>query len=306
MIKLFCGEDTYASYQAAFQEANRLVAESGGELVVLNADELKREQELTQYTSGISLFTNHNVVVAKRLLDNSLLSKYVDASFADLAAADLIIWHDGKADGRSALVKTLKKEKAFVEFELPDPAGFNKWINDFAKTKQVELKPPVRQLLLDRVGLNKWQLAQEITKLSLYAKGVSPEITEDTVMDITGLNVEGDIWRFLDALTNGNRKVMIGEFIKLTEFSDNIQYLISMLTRELNILAQVVYLQDHHKPTDSLKMHPFVLKKTIQKAHKYPWAKIQKLYNGLFRLDLAIKQGRIVDEVGMLFYLLSW
>ena len=48
-----------------------------------------------------------------------------------------------------------------------------------------------------------------------------------------------------------------------------------------------------------LKMHPFVVKKTIPYAAKFNFEYLKKVYKRLLRFDFMIKKGRLDPEVAL-------
>src|SRR5262245_16318566 len=116
MLQVFAGEDTFASYNAAREYASQLCAESGSELAVLDADDLAAPADLLRPLENLSLFGAGNVVLAKRLLANARLSRYLEDNLGSLLDKPLVIWHDRKLDARLGLTKTLKAKATVMEF----------------------------------------------------------------------------------------------------------------------------------------------------------------------------------------------
>jgi DNA polymerase-3 subunit delta len=306
MIKVYAGDDTYTSYNQALNEAKNLAQELGRNLVILEADDLSTPKELAQHLESISLFNVAEVVLAKRLLKSAALSKYVQDSLDKLNNSYLVIWHDGKVDKRQALVKKLISDKLLTEYDLPKGSEFVNWIVAKAKEKNIKLSSSLATQILMQIGDDPGRIEQELQKLALFLAASNSEVSEKVISQVVGAEVSGDIWKFLDSLSAGSKQVVVAELDKLMQYDDNGQYLLTMLARELQIISSVKFALDHHKSTADLGLHRFVVEKATSKARKLSWAKLQKLSKALFRLDLAIKQGKMEEKMGLLLLVLSW
>lgn len=304
MLKVFCGEDTYSSYLAAKDYAGRLSGEKDLPMEIVDADDLSLN-ELLQKVQNIGLFASGRVVVAKRLLENSKTMNYVTDHLETCLGWDIVIWHDGKLDKRKGLVKKLNQQKRIQEFVQPKVWEVERWLAGQISALNVpasQAKPYATQMVV-KLGDDKWQLSTELQKLELYLQieGKLPDLDA-----LIGTDVSGDIWKFLDGLTMGNKETAAVEFQRLTKFAQNDQYLISMLTRELSLLHDYLQVKAQGKSTKELKLHPFVLEKLSQKAQHFTLQKVKKLTQALLRLDIAIKSGKINPEVALTLYMLSW
>ncbi len=301
MIYLFHGEDDFSSFEAAHKQSESLVSD-GLELEVIDADDTSVDQ-FHRMVGATTLFGANKVVLAKRLLTSSKYADYILDNLDLLIDKPIVIWHQGKVDGRLAVLKHLKQKAKVVEFEGQKDRDIESWVTARAKEMGLKLDYGVASLLVLITAGEKGVLASELEKLSLYDE--SP-VTEDVVRLTSGLEQSGDIWKFLDSLANGNQANAIKEFDRLIRFGQNEQYILAMLNRELWLIAKVKDAEESGRPVHQLGMAPFVLQKVQQKARRFSMVQIKKLAFGLMRLDLAIKQGRVDPTDGLLAYLLSW
>ncbi len=306
MIKLYAGDDSFNSYNQALEFARQLAQKHKRELTILEADDLDSPKQLMQHLQAISLFNASEVVLAKRLLKNSNLAKYVQDNLQNLTNSYLIIWHDQKLDKRQALVKTLIADKNVTEFNLPTGSELNSWLVAQAKAKGIKLNPALASQILMQLGNDIGRLNQELNKLALFLEASGGQLDSQLISQVIGAEVTGDIWKLLDSLSVGSKQTTVTELDKLMQFDDNGQYLLTMLARELQIISSVKYAQVNKLSLQELGLHRFVLEKALAKAQKFSWSKLQKLSKALFKLDLAIKQGRMEERMGLLLLVLSW
>lgn len=298
-MHIFLGEDTYAAFTAAKEAAVNAASKLSREVLVVDADLQENSAIIFQNLEGNSLFGGSAVLVAKRLFHNKALTEQLAKNWEMLKGTELYVWHEGKLEKQNALYKKALESKLVTNFGNQEPGKVGIWLADLAKTQNLNLSPGIRQYLLEQADGDKWRLVQEVNKLANYADatgGVDMEVASSLV----GSAVRGDIWKLLDNL--GNSSVCLAEFEKLNKYEDMTQYVITMLGRELGLMAQVQSASDPF----GLGLHKFVVQKTLRKVQKYSWSKVQKLSKALLRLDLAIKEGKVDPYMGLVLYLLSW
>lgn len=313
MIYLFHGTDRYQTWVDSRKQAAKLAKQSGLEVLPLEADEIDINQLLNHITA-VSLFNNKSLVLLKRLFDSAALARQFETILDTFKDVDIVIWQPGKADKRTTLYKSIAKQGQVVEHTQPKFRDLVSWVSKTAKQKKLQLPSRLAELIIERVGEDKFRLEQELEKLVRLSEAELPEaekvepseVSEDLILDSVGVSTTGDVWTFLDALASGNRKKALLEYDKMMRFEPNTQYIIAMLARELWLMSQVLNAQEKGIPLNTLGMAPFVLTKTQKKLRRYSWQRIQKLSQGLLRLDYAIKQGAVPEYEAMLMYILIW
>lgn len=297
---VFSGKDSYASYAAALEYAQKLAKSSGKQLVFLNDEDVSDPQEILLRLDAVSLFASGEVVLLKRPFSSTKLQRFITDKLDKLKDLDLVIWQDTDLDKRLNTTKELQKLKILKEFGEPEDNEIVDWM--VKQLGDVKISKSDAAHMVERLGKDKWLLKNELEKLRLFAEATGENISRDVIDHITGSSVTGDIWKFLDSLTQGNKLIALQELEKMMTFEDVTQYIMTMLNRELTLLAQVKAAPN----PQALKMSGFVLKKTMAKAHKFSWQKLQNLARALIRLDNAIKSGKVEGKLGLTFYLLSW
>lgn len=306
MIRLYSGDDTFESYTTAFKEAKNLAKTLNYELKIINADELNKLDEFLQEIEGVGMFSANYVIFAKRLLKNKVLSEFLVENFERMNNYEIIIWEDSKADSRLKLIKTITKNKSSFNFNLPKEWQMNKWVEQISKAKKVNLKTDQINYIVSRLSTNKWQILNEINKLKLYLEAEKKDTLElNELEQILGFNVNGDIWKFLDFFGNKKKKEMILEFEKINKYESNIQYLIAMIGRELNLLFKVLYGKEQNLDSKAFGLHPFVLQKTLSKAKNFTKDEVIGLVKKLTELDFKIKSGDIDEVTALSLYLIK-
>lgn len=302
MLVLFHGDDNYSSYIASKKKLAEDSALSEKQPLVIDAKGLTIS-DLKQYVSNIGLFDKGNVILLKRITDNPSLITEIVENLEEWLQTDIILWEDKSI--KSPLVNELSKAKRVYEFTLPKYQELEKWVITRANEIGANLKPIHAQLLIQICNQDMLRIINELQKLHLYSQAKQEPITEDMIMKTCADTSSGNIWKFLDDLSNGSLSGAMQEYGKLTSISDNTQYLISMLARELRLLAEVKFAQESGD-TSNVKLAPFVLKKTKEKVKRFSSDRIKKLGQALLRLDIAIKSGEIDPTIGLFIYITAW
>ncbi len=304
MIKLFHGEDSFESYVNAFKEAKNIADKNNLEIKVLNVDEIDRIDQFASEIEGVGMFSSESVIFAKRLFKNKAIVNFLEENFDRLNNYSIIIWHDAKVDGRLNLTKKLSKAKSvFIYNELKE-WQIGDWLQKIAKAKGISLTKDQINHIAGRLGTNKWIILNELNKLKIFIDSTDDKsLTNEDIDKILGFNINGDIWAFLDYFGNLERIKMLEEFEKITKFENNTQYLIAMISRELNLIYKIKYAKENDLDLKTLGMHPFVLQKTLKKAGNFSVEKVRILFRNLLELDTNIKQGEVDEVTGMALFL---
>lgn len=304
MIKLFAGSDILDSYNAAKDYAHELAEKSGLELSIINADE-ENAQSLWDNMQQIGLFSSKKIQLWKRVLDNKEVADMLAQRFDLLNANnEIIIWQPAELDNRLSLVKKLTAAKQVKSFTAPKPWEVSSWLSLQVKAFKLPLTDSQQRWLLERTGADKSQLYNELIKIQLYFDA-KQQISQAELELLIPQSVEMQIWSVLDSLSLDNKAKAL-KTLEAFANEDNLQYLITMLSREITMLSKIRYASQANIALNSLGIHEFVLKKAMPKAQKFSLDKLKRLSMALFRLDTAVKRGKTDPLTGLFLVAMAW
>lgn len=303
MIQLFEGTDTFESYTKVKKEAKAAAKSENLDLEIIDADEDIDKHTILEKVEGVGLFSDSNILLLKRLDQNKKLVEFFIDNFEKLDKYPIFIWIDGKADSRQKLINLIKKEKRIKSFELPKPWQFESWISMVAKQKDFSLTKSQINFLIERNSESKWLLLNELFKINAFLKNNNKKSLTDLELEELCSGQKGDIWKFVDDLGNKKYRNMLLEGQKLINYEESVQYIISMIHREINLMTKVKMFEKLGKPLKEMRLHPFVLQKTTKKAQNFSLEDLKKLLIDLFNLDLSIKKGEIEEKIGFKMYI---
>lgn len=218
----------------------------------------------------------------------------------------IVFVQDGSKLGRTSFAQFLKKSKYVYEFKPLEGFAINKWIKQYVRGKEARIDEDAIKSLVSLVGNDLWQLESELDKLIAYAG--DRRISNEFVHILVSGNFDDNIFHLVDALGNKQKRVALRLLHEQLELGAHEIYLLTMLTRQFRILIQVKEMvqMNHTKKEISLtlKLHPFVIKKTIEQSRNYTFDQLKKVYSDLVRMDIALKGGLTKANGKILFDLL--
>jgi len=189
-----------------------------------------------------------------------------------------------------------KGAKVYIrEFSLPQGTQLTGWILNRARLSGGEFEPKAAVLLASLVGEDVRLANQEITKLLTFVNFEQPVVEAD-VMNLTAVLPEGDIFEFVDALGNRDRKKAVRVFHRLLADQDQLR-IFSMVVRQFRLLLLSREILDQHGEdadiTKRLRIHPYVSGKIASQARHFSQAQLDRTYHRLLDIDSDLKTGKM-------------
>lgn len=183
----------------------------------------------------------------------------------------------------------------FREFNVARGTQLTAWILNRARQSGGEFEPRAAVLLASLVGGDVRLADQEITKLLTFVNFERP-VVESDVTELTTVLPEGDIFEFVDALGNRDRKKAIRVFHRLLADQDQLR-IFSMIVRQFRLLLLSREILDQYggeaEITKRLNIHPYVSRKIVSQAHHFSQAQLDRIYHRLLDIDSDLKTGKM-------------
>ena len=294
MLIFIHGEDTYSSRQyleKVIDQFNAKHAASGGAVEVFDAEEGNWEQ-LAPHLTAAGLFSSKKLVIAKGVLENKevrdSLSDFLDSHEVG-ADTSLIVYHAGVADKRLKLVAKLAREQYSKEFKMPGEAEMTGVIQRIARELGTAIEPKAANLLASMIGQDVWRARNEVAKLAALGNPV----TANSVTRLVHASTQENIWKFVDALSSGDKKTALGLVDAQLEAVDAPQQFLGMIIRQTRLLLALHGAEGTDASLASeLKLNPFVVQKTRQQSRRFTVKRLIGMYHALARLDRSLKESR--------------
>ena len=314
MIIFLYGEDEFRSSRKLAEIKNKFLQnyKEGGTLFVFDfaQSETKTDSFLMNLSSR-GLFSNKKLAIVKNILQNKtgaeskeLLDFLKRADKGETKDLTLVFWEKEKIDKKLKVAKFLfekAKKQEFIPLQGPRlTAWINKEIQDIsANAVSISLKAAEKLSIF--VGNNLALLSKEIEKLVAYKnKG---EISEENVDLLVKSKIDTDIFRTLDALSQGDKKTAVKLLHEHIESGDHPLFMLDRYFYQFRNLLKVKSLSEKNMPqpeiASKLKLHPYVVRKSFEQGREFSFGRLKNLYKNLCEIDFGAKTGKIEIELAL-------
>jgi len=310
MIIFLYGPDTYRSRQKLNEivEHYKEIHKSGLDLKLLDLKE-KDFQDFKNEAQIASMFSEKKLLVLKNAFENFDFKEKISAEIEKFAKSEEVILFYEEEIKKDKFFQTLKKFSEYQEFQLLDGERLKNWVKKEFKKYQAKIDSAVLEKLIEFVGNDLWQMANEIKKLVAYKTGhnqittvtkLCPEIEREDVELLVKSKIEIDIFKTIDAIAAKDKKRAIKLLKAHLEKGDSPLYLLSMINFQFrNLLIIKDLIEKNLSPYSFTNLHPYVIKKSISLLGKFSFSELKKIYQKIFEVDLDIKTGKIEPEMAL-------
>ena len=220
----------------------------------------------------------------------------------EMPSSTLLVFVDEQLSKGNALLKQLKPFSQVQEMPTPSREALSRWVKDRAAEKGARLSPGALSMLIQFVGGNLWTLDNELEKLALYAS--DRVINEGDVRLLASQSKEASIFIAVDALLEGRPSTALKTIQRLRNEGAEFPYIATMIGRQLRLvtLARDLLDRGHKEQAIGERLgiaHDFAVKRTVEQARKHSWKSLTTLYKRLLEADLAVKQGRLDQDLAL-------
>lgn len=191
--------------------------------------------------------------------------------------------------------------RVFVKcYPLPKGGEMIARIQKITRQAGGQIEPQAAQLLADLIGDDPRLADQEIHKLLAYVNYQRP-IEADDVEMLTADADTGDIFAFVDAVGNQEKRKALNLLHRLLEVNDPIQIL-SMIVRQVRMILitkELLASGQGVQAASILKVKPFVVDKLFNQGRSFDEGSLVALLHRLVEVDEAIKTGEMEGETAL-------
>lgn len=185
-------------------------------------------------------------------------------------------------DRRSRWVKAFKEPAALVDCQPPPGGkGLAAWIRSEAKSQGVALDGDAAQALAEATGPQLLLLRHEIEKAALYA-GPGERVTRSHVLGTASDVAEDPIWDLTDAIGEGRTADALVVLHRLGRAGAPPPLLLASLAGHFRKLVRA-------RAGESLRGHPFAVKKIERQASRYSQPRLRACLDAIHDVDEILK-----------------
>lgn len=245
--------------------------------------------QLPDILMGVSLFATERLVIIQDISTNSTLWEKLPEWLPRINEAIHVVFIDAKPDKRTTSYKALKAVADLQEFPAwsdRDYAKAEQWLGQYADTKGLKLDKRLTSHIVQRVGLDQWQLANAVMTLSLL-----DAVTIDAVNDVIPAHPTENIFQLFETALEGKPE-QVAQMIDTLSMQEDPYALFALLSSQALTLAAVTYAEDDANPTKDFAIHPFVAGKLTRHGKRLGKVKVGRIVEALARTDADMKRSK--------------
>ena len=301
MIIFLYGQDSYRSRQKLNEFVNRY------KRVHKKAWELRRFEgkgmglrNLRDEIKTASIFGEKKLFLLENVFsDQEIKDWLVKSKEAILSSNNNILIYEGTGvSKKDKFFKFLLKNSRSQEFVFLRTRQLKNWVMIEFSRNNIKIQETALNKLVDFVGSDLWQMANEVKKLTAY-RGRGGVVEIDDIRTLVKPKIEADIFKTINAIAGGNKKTALGLLRAHLGLGAFPLYLFSMIDFQYRNLLIVKDLTERGLSPYSSGLHPYAVRKALPLLKKFTFGKLKKIYRRLFQLDLEIKSGRLSSELAL-------
>ena len=284
MITWLVGDNSFEIREAV----KALEASFSGTAERFDGSELSLSQ-LPDILMGISLFASERLVIIQDISTNSTLWEKLPDWLPRINDGIHVVFIDTKPDKRTTSYKALKAAANLQEFPVWSERDFAKaeqWVSARAEAEGLKLDRRLTVQLMQRVGLDQWQLTHAITTLSLL-----DTVNEQAINDIIPPNPTENIFQLFETALEGKTQE-VAKMLDTLSLQEDPYALFALLTSQALTLAAVTYADESANPAKDFGVHPFVASKLTRHGKRLGKARVGQIVELFAKTDADMKRSK--------------
>jgi DNA polymerase-3 subunit delta len=202
----------------------------------------------------------------------------------------------------SANAQTVKQNNLLEGYQL------ERWIIKEVNKQHKKIDNDAVQELIIFIGNDLWKLSREIEKLISYTD--TENIIIQDIRDIVCGRVNANMFEMIEAIALENTSIAITLFRKQIIVGDDIFHIFSMYAYQVRLLLNVSSAMNEgilnkDDIANILKVHPFVVQKTMNMLQKLSYNKIVNMHHNLTKIDFESKIGNYDMEPALELFIIN-
>lgn len=243
--------------------------------------------QLPDLFMGATLFSDTRLVVIKGLAENKAVWDVLGDWLSKISDDVHVVLVEPKPDKRTRTYKDLQKNAVVKDFK---PWGDNdamvaeSWVVAQAQRQGWELSKKAARIVVERVGVDQWQLQNALNKLSVLEM-----VDEAVITEVIDASPKENVFYLFEAALKGDSR-QVSEMIKTLELTDDPYMVFGLLSGQA---FQLAVLCNSDRPAkeiaSSIGAHPFALSKLVSHGNRLGSSGAKKIVTIFADADTAMK-----------------
>ncbi len=281
MITVLTGDNSFELNEAL----HTLITSFDGRAEKVDGSEIEYKN-IPDLLMGGTLFAEKRLVIIKDLSTNKSVWERLPEWLPRLSDDIHLVLVDSKPDKRTVAYKELKKiadVKEFVAWGDRDRGVAENWLAKRAESLGIKLDKKLVVQIVARVGLDQWQLASALEKLSLL-----DDITSETIEATIESSPSENVFQLFETALEGHPK-KVHDMIKNLELTEDPYKLFALLSSQVFQLAAVANAREGDDPLKDFAIHPYVASKLARHAKRVGAAGSLRILKSFAQADADMK-----------------
>ena len=283
MITWLIGDNSFD-----INEAKQAIEQSfTGEAELFDGTELSLEQ-LPNVLTGIHLFSPQRLVCIKHMSENKALWEKFPDWLPRIPDTVHVVLIDTKPDKRTAAYKAVvavADVRQFPAWTDRDRHKATPWLMKQATTKGLTLTRSQAERIVQRVGIDQWQLSLNLEKLLLY-----DELSEERIDAVTVAQPHENVFEMLQISLQGT-PARIHEAVADSSLQQDPYAFFALLSSQVLTMAALVF-EDQHSAVKDFAINPYVARSLRQRSRSLTKQHIHSILDVVAKTDADIKRSR--------------
>lgn len=234
--------------------------------------------------------------------DTSLLEQYLKNPNPDTILIFNVIKE--KIDVRKKITKIIKETGKIFDLNVLD----NKVGTVKKQFGNYKISDSDCRYFINRVGDNFSIIIQDINKIKTY-KGNDDLITKKDIDALTTPSIDMNLFHLIENIVSKNTKEALTSYNTMVKYGEEPFVILISLANQFRLFYQVKRLAylgySENKIAEVLDVHPFRVKKALEKRNQFSSEQLLTYLDKLGELDYKIKSGQIDKNIGFELFLLG-
>jgi DNA polymerase-3 subunit delta len=277
------GSNHYLLKRRLDELVDKFVAQHGEfALQKIDAEEAEPAAVL-EAVQSLPFLAERKLVVLRSLSANKAASGQVEQIISSAGDTTDLIFYEPAPDKRTGYYKVLKSQTQLEEFGELDPRGLANWLVNEAKNQGGQLSLGDANYLVERVGPNQEQLANELQKLLIY----DPKINRQNIDLLIVKTPQSKVFDLLDAAFGGHKKRALELYAEQRAQKVEPQAIMALIAWQLELIALSVYGKgkDASQIASDAGLSPYPVQKAQRLASRLDQQKLKDMVELALKID---------------------
>ncbi len=301
MIILLYGKDTYRKKVKLEEIAEKYKDKYKSGLNIKFYDQSASFSDISDENKQASMFEEKKLVILRDVFSKGNKDAFLKNAQKLISSENIVVFYEDDVNKKD--LDLLKKEGAFIQkFDLLSRSKVLSFLRKESQKRDINIEEGGLTRLVDFTGNDLWRAVNELEKLSFYKK----KITEEDVLFLVKPDIEANIFKTVDAISEGKKDVAANFIYEHLQQGDHPLYIISMIGRQIRNLLLARDAIDRKEEGLLAKragLHPFVAKKSVSQARSFSCERLEGAHLKMLEIDIKVKTGQ-VDPVMAIHMLL--